>query len=115
MNKRRASYLIAIHHEMMCGDKGLEHHNPALTGCPLNQCVSQMRYTHTQLIGAMHQIWALHRNKDTNETHHVTITQEYFWKSIHISQCFAENASASFFPKVPKAYLFPKLVNGELN
>lgn len=65
---------------MMCGDKGFEHHNPALTGCPLNQSVSQMRYTHTQLIGAMHQIWALHRNKNTNETCHIPITQEYFLK-----------------------------------
>lgn len=81
---------------MMCGDKGLKHHNPALTGCPLNQRVSQMRYTDTQLIGAMHQIWALHRNKDTNEPHHITT-------HTHISWCIAENASANVFPNVPKA------------
>ena len=61
------AYLIAVHHEMVSGDKGLEHHNPALIGRPFNQRVSQMRYTHTQLIGAVHQIWAVHRNRDTND------------------------------------------------
>lgn len=96
---------------MMCGDKCFEHHNPALTGCPLNQRVSQMRYTYTQLIGAMHQIWALHRNKDTNETHHLAIFQEHFWKNRYEgtdNRCIAENASP--FPNIPKVYLCGKLV-----
>ena len=51
------SYLVAVHHEVVCGDEGLEHHHPAVAGGPLQQGVGQEGHTHTQLVGAVDQVW----------------------------------------------------------
>ena len=45
--------LIAVDHQMVCGGEGLEHHNPAGAGGPLEQGVSQLRDVHIHLICAL--------------------------------------------------------------
>ncbi len=53
-NSSSDSYLIAVHHEVVCSYKSFKDHHPALICCPLKQCVGQVRYIHVQLIGAVH-------------------------------------------------------------
>lgn len=52
----KASYLVAVHHEVVGGDKGFEDHHPAGVGRALEQRVCQLRDAHVHLIGAVDQI-----------------------------------------------------------
>lgn len=56
-----ASHLIAVDHEVVCGDKGLEHDHPAGVGGPLKQGVRQLGNVHVHLVGAVDQIFRRHR------------------------------------------------------
>lgn len=51
------AHLVAVHHEVVCGDERFENHNPAVAGCALQQCVCQMGNADVQLIGAVDQVW----------------------------------------------------------
>lgn len=71
-----ASYLVAVHHEVVGGDKGFEDHHPAGVGCALKQRVRQLGNVHVHLIGAVDQIWVRERGgrkkekkKDDRELH----------------------------------------------
>jgi len=50
------AHLIAVDHEVLCGDEGLEDHHPASVGGPLKQRVRQLRNVHVHLVGAVDQI-----------------------------------------------------------
>lgn len=52
-----APHLVAIDHEVVCGDKWLEHDHPTGVGGPLKQRVSQLGNVHVHLVGAVDQIW----------------------------------------------------------
>lgn len=58
------AHLVAINHEVVCGDKRLENHHPAGVGGPLKQRVSQLGNVHVHLIGAVDQIW---RERENNQ------------------------------------------------
>lgn len=49
-------YLVAIDHEVMCGDQRFEHNHPAGVGGPLEQRVGQLGNVDVHLIGAVDQI-----------------------------------------------------------
>lgn len=51
-----SAHLIAVDHEVVCGDERLEDHHPARAGGPLKQWVSQLGNVHIHLIGAMDQV-----------------------------------------------------------
>jgi len=53
----RVSDLIAIDHNVVCGDERFKHDHPAGVGGALEQRVSQLRDVHIHLIGALDQIW----------------------------------------------------------
>lgn len=53
----RSAHLVAIHHEVVCGDERFENHYPAVAGCALQQCVRQVGDADVQLIGAVDQVW----------------------------------------------------------
>ena len=53
------AHLIAVHHEVVCGDERFENHNPAVAGCALQQCVCQVGDADVQLIGAVDQVWRI--------------------------------------------------------
>lgn len=57
------SYLVAVHHEVVGGDKSFEDHHPAGVGCALKQRVRQLGNVHVHLIGAVDQIWPGHKKK----------------------------------------------------
>lgn len=50
------AHLIAVHHEVVCGDERFENHNPAVAGCALQQCVCQVGDADIELIGAVDQV-----------------------------------------------------------
>lgn len=58
------SYLVAVHHEVVGGDKSFEDHHPAGVGCALKQRVRQLGNVHVHLIGAVDQIWPGHKNNN---------------------------------------------------
>lgn len=49
--------LVAVDHEVMCRDEGLEDDHPAGVGGPLKQRVSQLRNVHVHLVGTVDQIY----------------------------------------------------------
>lgn len=57
-----AAHLVAIDHEVVCGDEGLKHNHPAGIGRPLKQRVSQLGNVHVHLVGAVDQIWGRKQN-----------------------------------------------------
>ena len=60
-----AAHLVAVHHEVVCGDERFENHDPAVTGRALQQRVCQVGDADVQLIGAVDQVWKTHRNQNT--------------------------------------------------
>ena len=58
----RSAHLVAVHHEVVCGDERFENHYPAVTGCALQQCVCQVGDADVQLIGAVDQVWNTQKN-----------------------------------------------------
>ena len=67
-----ASYLVAVHHEVVGGDKGFEDHHPAGVGRALEQRVCQLGNVHVHLIGAVNQIWQRgerEREREREEAH----------------------------------------------
>lgn len=59
----RSAHLVAIHHEVVCGDERFENHYPAVAGCALQQCVRQVGDADVQLIGAVDQVWRTQNKK----------------------------------------------------
>lgn len=53
----KASYLVAVHHEVVGGNQGFEDHHPAGVGRPLKQRVRQMGDVNIHVIGAVDEIW----------------------------------------------------------
>lgn len=51
-----AAHLIAVDHEMVGSDEGLEDHDPAGISGPLKQGVCQLWDVHIHLIGALDQV-----------------------------------------------------------
>ncbi len=51
-----APHLVAVDHEVVCGDQRLKHDHPACVGGPLKQRVGQLRDVHVHLVGAVDQI-----------------------------------------------------------
>lgn len=54
-------HLVAMHHEVVCGDQGFEDHNPASVASPLKQRVSHLWDVHVRLLGGLDQIWGAQR------------------------------------------------------
>lgn len=52
-----SAHLVAVHHEVVCGDERFENHYPAVAGCTLQQCVCQVGDADVHLIGAVDQVW----------------------------------------------------------
>lgn len=52
-----SAHLVAVHHEVVCGDERFENYYPAVTGCALHQRVCQVGDADVQLIGAVDQVW----------------------------------------------------------
>lgn len=76
------SYLVAVHHEVVGGDKSFEDHHPAGVGCALKQRVRQLGNVHVHLIGAVDQIWPGHKKKKHNKMREEErLTQENRTKS----------------------------------
>lgn len=50
------THLIAIDHEVVCGDQRLEHYHPAGVGGPLEQRVGQLGNVDVHLVGAVDQV-----------------------------------------------------------
>ena len=50
------THLVAVHHEVVCGDERFKNHYPAVTGCALQQCVRQVGDADVHLIGAVDQV-----------------------------------------------------------
>ncbi len=67
-----ASYLVAVHHEVVGGDKGFEDHHPAGVGRALEQRVRQLGNVHVHLIGAVDQIWKKKKKKKTHKKSYTT-------------------------------------------
>lgn len=63
----QTSYLIAVHHEVMCGDKSLEDNHPARVGRALKQRVGQLGNAHVHLIGTVDKICQPHMEKKTDK------------------------------------------------
>lgn len=55
--REKASYLVAVHHEVVGGDQGFEDHHPARVGRPLKQRVRQMGDVYVHVVGAVDEIW----------------------------------------------------------
>lgn len=70
------SYLVAVHHEVVGGDKSFEDHHPAGVGCALKQRVRQLGNVHVHLIGAVDQIWPGHKKNQQNERRREAYTRE---------------------------------------
>lgn len=64
----RASYLVAVHHEVVGGDEGFEDHHPAGVGRAFKQRVRQLGNAHVHLIGAVDQIWTRKKKKKKGVT-----------------------------------------------
>lgn len=62
------SYLIAVHHEVVGGNKGFEDHHPAGVGSAFKKRVRQLGNVHVHLIGAVDQIWFIKRQKQSNSS-----------------------------------------------
>lgn len=71
----RASYLVAVHHEVVGGDKGFEDHHPAGVGRALKQRVRQLGNVHVHLIGAVDQIWQGKKKTNTKKTQSYTTAE----------------------------------------
>ena len=65
----RASYLVAVHHEVVGGNERFEDHHPAGVGCALKQRVRQLGNVHVHLIGAVDQIWRAQKHNTETVTH----------------------------------------------
>lgn len=48
--------LVAIDHQVVCGDEWFKHNHPAGVGSPLKQRVSKLRDVHVHLVCALNQI-----------------------------------------------------------
>lgn len=51
------AHLVAMHHDVVCGDQGFENHYPAGVAGPLHQRVSHLGDVHTGLLGGLDQVW----------------------------------------------------------
>lgn len=58
--RSESAHLVSVHHEVVCGDQGLEDHHPAVVGGPLKQRVCQLRNAHVHLVGAVDQVCQQH-------------------------------------------------------
>lgn len=68
------AHLVAVHHEVVCGDERFENHDPAVAGRALQQRVCQVGDADVQLIGAVDQVWGTEK-KNTNKKHHMIRTE----------------------------------------
>lgn len=59
------AHLVAVHHEVVCGDERFENHDPAVAGRALQQRVCQVGDADVQLIGAVDQVWGTEKKKQT--------------------------------------------------
>lgn len=50
-------YLIALHHEVVCGDQGFENYHPAGITHPLHQRVCHLGDVHVGILGGLDQVW----------------------------------------------------------
>lgn len=64
------AHLVAVHHEVMCGDERFENHDPAVAGRALQQRVCQVGDADVQLIGAVDQVWGTEKKQTKNKTSH---------------------------------------------
>lgn len=53
-----STHLVAVHHEVVCGDERFENYDPAAAAAALQQRVGQVGDADVQLIGAVDQIWS---------------------------------------------------------
>lgn len=57
MHARRA-HLVAVDHEVVCGNQGFENHHPAGIADPLHQRVDHLGNVHVGLVlGGLDQVW----------------------------------------------------------
>lgn len=63
------AHLVAIHHEVVCGDERFENHDPAAAGRALQQRVCQVGDADVQLIGAVDQVWGNTKHKNDQGDH----------------------------------------------
>lgn len=107
----RASYLVAIHHEVVGSDKGFEDHHPAGVGCALKQRVCQLRNVDVHLIGAVDQIWQREKNKNkrTMKKHEELLSSRkqtaVMRKVFEALIILMENNCKLLFTEIPKAHL----------
>lgn len=57
INSVLQAHLIAMHHEVVCGDQGFENHHPAGISGPLHQRVGHLGDVHIGLLGGLDQVW----------------------------------------------------------
>lgn len=46
-----------MHHDVVCGDQGLENHHPAGIAGPLHQRISHLGDVHGGLLGGLDEVW----------------------------------------------------------
>lgn len=57
-NDARRAHLVAVHHEVVCGNQGFEDHHPAGIADPLHQRVDDLGDVHVGLVlGGLDQVW----------------------------------------------------------
>lgn len=56
-------HLIAMHHEVVCGDQGFENHHPAGIAGPLHQRVGHLGDVDIGLLGGLDQVWDAQRRR----------------------------------------------------
>lgn len=49
-------HLVAVHHEVVCGDQSFENHHPAGVAHPLHQRVGHLGDVHVGVLGGLDQI-----------------------------------------------------------
>lgn len=95
----QASYLVAIHHEVVGGDKGFEDHHPAGVSRALKQRIRQLGNVHVHLIGAVDQIWQDYKKKKTHKELHDRRKQRAVMRKAFKGLITLENSSKLLFTR----------------